>query len=142
MVKIWATGLVLQALLMLAPVLLARYLIANSAQLLRGAAEQDARWRAGDLTDSLSLANQRAAARVARTYSITARGDTLFPLARVPSGRPDPTAVAARHQQAQRRAPYIVAVIYGLIPAMLILVTVVWLSAHEAGPSQTLSPPA
>jgi hypothetical protein len=133
---LWASGLVLQALLVLAPVLLARLLIGSNAQLIRSAAEQDARWRAGDLADSLSLAKQRADARAARTYSITTRGDTLFPLVRVPSGRPDPTVVAALVQQSQRNARYATAVIFGLIPTVLILVTVIWLAVRrkEAGP--------
>jgi hypothetical protein len=131
MLALWAGGLALQALLVLGPVLLARRLIGNNTQLIRLSAEQDARWRAGDLADSLSLAKQRADARAARTYSITARGDTLFPLVHVPSGRPDPTAVAALAQQSQRNARYVTAVILGLIPTTLILVTVIWLAVRR-----------
>jgi hypothetical protein len=57
---LWAGGLVLQVLLILTPVLLARHLIANSGELVRVGGEQDVRWRTGDLADSLSLAKQRA----------------------------------------------------------------------------------
>ena len=124
---LWAGGLLLQALLILFPVILARHLIANSGDLLRAEAEQDARWRAGELADSLSLAKQRADARVAGTYSITARGDTLFPLVRVPSGRPDSAAVAAVGQQARRNARYVTMILLGLVPSILAIVTLVWL---------------
>lgn len=124
---LWAGGLLLQALLILAPVLLARRLIANSSELIRVGAEQDARWRAGDLADSLSLARQRADARVAGTYSISARGDTLFPLVHVPSGRPDSAATAVRLQQMHRRARNFTTVVFGVIPAFLVLVTLSWL---------------
>ncbi len=124
---LWAGGLLLQALLILAPVLLARHLIANSGELIRLGAEQDARWRAGDLADSLSLARQRADARAAGTYSISARGDTLFPLVHVPSGRPDSAAAAVRVQRMHRRARYFTMVVFGLIPALLVLVTLIWM---------------
>ncbi len=133
---LWASGLLLQALLILVPVILARHLIANGSELLRVNAEQDARWRAGDLADSLSLARQRADARAAGTFSITARGDTLFPLVRVPSGRPDSAAVAAIGQQAYRNARYVTMILFGLIPTLLALVTLTWLIVRrrDAGP--------
>jgi len=136
---LWGGGLLLQALLVLVPVLIARHLIANSGELLRVAAEQDARWRAGDLADSLSLAKQRADARAAGTYSITARGDTLFPLVRVPSGRPDSAAVAASVQQTHRNARYISMIVLGLVPTLLALVTLMWLIVRrrDAEPPHT-----
>ena len=135
---LWAVGLVVQALLILTPVLLARHLLANRGELLRGAAEQDARWRIGDLADSLSLAKQRAEARAARTYSVTASGDTLFPLVHVPSGRPDPAVVATRGEQMRRNARYLTVVMFGLIPTLLILVTLTWMIVRrrDAGPPQ------
>lgn len=134
---LWAGGLALQALLILAPVLLARHLLANRAELLREGAEQDARWRAGELADSLSIAKQRADARAARTYSVTARGDTLFPLVHVPSGRPDPAVVAAIGEQMHQKARYLTVAIVGLIPTLLVLVTLAWLLVRrrDAGPS-------
>lgn len=124
---LWAGGLIFQALLIVVPVLVARHVVANSSDFLRVEAEQDARWRAGDLADSLSLEKQRAEARAARTYSITARGDTLFPLVHVPSGRPDPVVVAVLGQKTQRNARYATAAIFGLIPTLLALVTLVWM---------------
>ncbi len=135
---LWAGGLALQALLILTPVLLARHLIANSGELIRVGAEQDARWRAGDLADSLSLAKQRADARAARTYSVTASGDTLFPLVHVPSGRPDPAVVAALGEQTRRNARYLTVVMVGLIPTLLILVTLSWMIVRrrDAGPRE------
>ena len=136
---IWAGGLLLQAMLILVPVILARHLIANSSELLRVNAEQDARWRAGDLADSLSLAKQRADARAAGTYSIVAPGDTLFPLVPVPSGRPDSAAVAAVGQQAHRNARYVTMILLGLVPTLLVLVTLMWLIVRrrDAGPPHT-----
>lgn len=133
---LWAGGLALQALLVLAPTLLARHLLANRAELLRVGAEQDARWQAGELADSLSLAKQRADARAAGTYSITANGDTLFPLVRIPSGRPDAAVVAALGEQTRQRARYLALVVVGLIPTLLVLVTLVWLIVRrrDAGP--------
>ena len=139
---LWAGGLVLQALLILTPVLLARHLVANSGELVRVAVEQDARWRSGDLADSLSLAKQRADARTARTYSVTASGDTLFPLVHVPSGRPDPAVVASLGAQTRRNARYLTVVMFGLIPTVLILVTLGWMIVRrrDAGTAQVDSP--
>ena len=136
---LWAGGLLLQVMLILVPVILARHLIANSSELLRVNAEQDARWRAGDQADSLSLARQRADARAAGTYSITTRGDTLFPLVRVPSGRPDSAALAAIGEQAHRKARYVTMILFGLIPTLLALVTLTWLIVRrrDAGPPRT-----
>ncbi len=135
---LWAGGLILQALLIITPVLLARQLIANRTELLREGAERDARWRTGDLADSLSLAKQRAHARAARTYSVTAHGDTLFPLVHVPSGRPDSAAVSSRVQQARRNARYLTAAFFGLIPILLVLITFVWMIVRrgDVGPAE------
>lgn len=133
--RFWAVGLALQALLILTPLILARLLVANSADLLRVAGEQDQRWRAGDLADSLSLAKQRAESRAARTYSITATGDTLFPLVHVPSGRPDPSVVAHLGEQTRRKARFFTVALFGLIPSVLVLVTLSWavLRRRDAG---------
>ena len=130
---LWAGGLVLQALLILTPMLIARHLIANSGELLRVGTEQDARWRAGELADSLSLARQRADARTARTYTVMASGDTLFPLVRVPSGRPDSATVAALGERTRRNAQYFTVVILGLIPTLLIVVTLSWAIGRRRG---------
>jgi len=140
---LWAGGLVLQALLILAPVLLARHLLANSAEILRVGAEQDARWRTAELADSLSLAKQRADARAAGSYSITPSGDTLFALVRIPSGRPAPVTVAASNEQVRRNARYITAFILGLIPAVLVLVTLSWMIVRrkDTGPAASFSGP-
>jgi hypothetical protein len=140
---LWTAGLVLQALLILAPILLARHLVANSAELLRVGAERDARWRAGELTDSLALAQQREDARAARAYSIAPNGDTLFALVHVPSGRPDPAAVAALGRQAHLNARYLTTVILGLMPTILVLVTLMWIIVRrkDVGPAQTLGAP-
>jgi hypothetical protein len=124
---LWAGGVALQAVLVLAPTFLARRLIAGSSELVRTGAERDARWRSGDLADSMSLLKQRADARAARTYSVTANGDTLFPLVRVPSGRPDPAAIASFRQRTRRNARYVVAGIFGLVPSLLLFVTLFWL---------------
>jgi len=134
---LWAGGLTLQALLILAPVLLARRLMANRAEILRIGAEQDTWWRTADLADSLSLAKQRADARAAGTYTITPSGDTLFALVHVPSGRPDSAVVAALHQQVLRKARYTTAIILGLIPTALLLLTLSWIIArrHDTGPA-------
>ena len=123
--------------------LLARHLIANRTELLREGAEQDARWRAGDLADSLSLAKQRADARAAGTYSVTARGDTLFPLVHVPSGRPNSAAVASLVQQARRNARYLTAAFLGLIPTLLVLLTFIWMIVRrrDVGPAQAFGAP-
>ena len=138
--KLWAAGLLLQALLILAPVLLARHLVADRGEVLRVAAEQDTRWRSGELADSLSLATQRAEARAARTYSVTASGDTLFPLVHVRSGRPDPVVVAALGERTRQTARYVTIAILGLIPSLLILVTVSWmiLRRRDTGPPPAL----
>ncbi len=140
---LWAGGLVLQALLILAPVLLARHLLANSAEILRVGAEQDARWRTAELADSLSLAKQREDARAAGSYSITPSGDTLFALVRIPSGRPDPVTVAASNEQVRRHARYITAFILGLIPAMLVLITLSWMIVRrkDTRPAASFSGP-
>lgn len=127
----WAGGLALQVVLILAPVLLARHLAANSGEFLRVAGEQDARWRAGELADSLSLAKQRADSRAAHTYSVTATGDTLFPLVRAPSGRPDPAVVAAGLRQTRQKARYVSLAILGAIPSILLFVTAGWLFARH-----------
>jgi len=139
---LWAGGLVLQALLILAPVLLARHLLSNRDEVLRVAAEQDARWRSAELADSLSLAKQRAASREARTYSIDASGDTLFPLVHMPSGRPEPAVVAALGERTRRNARYITVIIVALIPTVLILLTLSWmvLRRRETEPYRTLGP--
>lgn len=124
---LWAAGLVLQLLVILAPVLLARHLMAHRAEVLRLGAERDARWRVGELADSLSQSRQRAKSRATRTYSVTASGDTLFPLVGVPSGRPDPDRVAAHFERTKREAGYFAVVFFGLIPTLLILVTLGWM---------------
>lgn len=134
---LWAGGLVLQALLILAPVLLARHLIGNSGELLRIDAEQHARWRTAELADSLSLAKQRADARADRTYTVTASGDTLFPLVHVPSGRPDSASVAALGEQTLRTARYLTVVMLGLIPTVLVLVTVGWVIVRHRNPGSS-----
>lgn len=138
LLTLWAGGLVLQTLLIIAPVLLARHLIASSGELLRVDAEQHSRWRTAELADSLAVVKQRAESRANRTYTVTASGDTLFPLVRVPSGRPDPATVAALGQQARRTARYLTVVMLGLIPGVLILLTLGWLIARrrDPGPSQ------
>jgi len=135
---LWAGGLVLQALLIIAPVLLARHLIANSGDLLRVDAEQHARWRTAEFADSLSLAKQRGEARADRTYTVTVSGDTLFPLVHEPSGRPDPATVRALGEQTRRTARYLTVVMLGLIPSVLILLTFGWVIARRKnpGPSQ------
>ena len=140
---VWAGGLTLQALLILAPALLARHLMANSAERLRVAAELDARWRTGELADSLSLAKQRADARAAGTYSITSSGDTLFALVHLPSGRPHAAIVAARTQRVQRNARYMTAIMLGLIPTILVLLTLSWIVVRrtESGPASSFSAP-
>ena len=139
MVALWAGGLALQALLIVAPVLVARHLMGYRAEVLREAAERDARWRTGDLADSLSLAKQRAESRAAGTYSIAASGDTLFPLVRVPSGRPDRASAAIRHRQTSRDARYFALALFGVIPTLLILVTVGWLiGRRNAGAADML----
>lgn len=140
---LWVGGLVLQALLILTPAILARHLVANSAALLRNAAEQDARWRVGDRADSLSLAKQRTEARTAGAYSVTARGDTLFPLVHVPSGRPDSASMAAYGQKVRRTARYVTAALFGLIPTLLVLVTGIWLVLRRQNdaPSQAFGAP-
>ena len=135
---LWVGGLVLQALLIIAPLLLARHLIANSGDLLRVDAAQHSRWRTAEFADSLSLARQRAEARAGRTYTVTTSGDTLFPLVHVLSGRPDPATMAALGEQAHRTARYLTVVMLGLIPSVLILLTFGWLIArrNDPGPSQ------
>ena len=140
---LWAGGLALQALVLLAPVLLARRLMANSAATLRIDAEQHARWRVGDLADSLSLAKQRADARAAGSYSITPHGDTLFALVHVPSGRPDPEVVAAMTRKAERTARYATAILFGLIPTSLVLLTLSWIvmRSKDTGPTSPFSAP-
>ena len=134
---LWACGLVLQALLVLTPVLIARQLMANSASMLRVGAEQDARWRTAEVADSLSLAKQRAEARATGSYSVTPSGDTLFALVRIPSGRPDPAAIAALNLQVRRQARYTTAVILGLIPTVLVLLTLSWaiVRRKDVGPA-------
>jgi hypothetical protein len=133
---LWAGGLAMQALFIATPVLLARHLIANGRVLLRVGAEQDTRWRTGDLADSLSLAKQRADDRVARTYSVTASGDTLYPLVHVPSGRPNPAVVAALGEQTRRNARYVTVIMIALIPTLLLFVTLSWMIGRRrsAGP--------
>ena len=128
---LWVGGLILQVLLILVPVLLARHLVANRDALLRVAAQQDDRWRTAERADSLSLAKQRAEAREAGIYSITASGDTLFPLVHEPSGRPDPAAVAALGERTRRTARYITAVLLGAIPLVLAIVTLSWMVARR-----------
>jgi hypothetical protein len=128
---LWVGGLLVQWLLLVSPVLLARHLIGNRAQFLRAAAQQDTRWRAGELADSLSLAKQRADARATQNYSITPQGDTFFPLVHERSGRPDPAVTAVRVQQTERNARFVTAVLVGLVPTILILVTIIWLVARR-----------
>ena len=136
---LWAAGLALQALLILVPALLAQHLVANSAEMLRVGAERDARWRAGDLADSLSLAKQRADARAAGSYSVTPNGDTLFALVHVPSGRPDSAVVAALGRKIQRTARYTTAILFGLIPTLLVLLTLSWIIVRHKAPGATSS---
>ena len=138
-VMLWAGGLTVQALLILAPVLLARHLMANRAEMLRVGAEVDARWRTADLADSLSLAKQRAEARATGSYTITPRGETLFALVHMPSGRPDPAVVADLHQQMQRQARYTTVVLFGLIPIILVLLTLSWIIARRDNTGQATS---
>ena len=130
---LWIAGLALQTVILAMPVLLARHLIASSGDVLRVGAEQDARWRIGDAADSLSLANQRARVRMARTYSIDARGDTIFPLVHVPSGRPDPAVVADIVKQARREARVVTILMIGLMPALLLGITLVWMLERRKG---------
>jgi len=132
----WAGGLTLQVLLILAPVLLARHLMANRAEMLRVGAEVDARWRTAELADSLSLAKQRAEARATGSYSITPRGETLFALVHMPSGRPDAAVAADLRQQMQRKVRYTTVIILGFIPTVLVILTLSWIIArhHDAGP--------
>ena len=140
---LWAGGLTLQALLILAPVLLARHLMANSAEMLRIGAEQDDRWHTAELADSLSVAKQRADARAAGTYSVTPSGETLFALVHVPSGRPDSAVVAARSENLERTARYTMALLFGLIPAILLLLTLSWIIVRRnaTGPASSFSAP-
>lgn len=132
-VALWVVGLTLQALLILVPVLLARHLIGNRAEMLRIAAEEDARWRTAEVADSLSLAQQRAEARAAGNYSIAPSGETLFALVHIPSGRPDPSTVASFREEAQRKARYTTMAILGGIPIVLALVTLSWLIVRRDG---------
>ena len=133
---LWVGGLVLQALLIAAPVLVAMYLIDNRAELMRVEAEQQARWRAAELADSLSLERQRADARIAHSYAVTASGDTIFPLVHEPSGRPKSVAIAVGGEPAREMARYFSLILFGLIPTLLIVVTFAWFIARrrDAGP--------
>lgn len=131
LLALWAGGLVLEALLIFAPAFIARHLHGNRDELLRAGAEQDARWRTAELADSLSLAKQRAASRTARTYSVNASGDTLFPLVRMPSGRPNPEAVATRGERTRQNARYLTVLVVALVPTLLILLTFSWMMVRR-----------
>jgi hypothetical protein len=140
---LWAGGLVLQVMLIVALVLVAQHLVDDSGELMRVEEEQHARWRAAELADSLSLAKQRADARVARTYRVAASGDTVFPLVHMPSARPNPITVAVRSAETSRSAQYFTVLLFGLIPTVLILVTLSWFVARRrnGGPPQPSTSP-
>jgi hypothetical protein len=139
-VAVWAAGLVLQALLILAPLLIVRHLIGKLPEMRRVAAEQDDRFRTSELADSLSLVRQKADARAAGEYSITPSGDTLFALVHMPSNRPDSASIAAARTRVHRNARYISAIMFGLVPTILIVLTLSWMIArwNSAGPGARL----
>jgi hypothetical protein len=133
---LWAGGLALQALFLLVPLLLARHLMANSGDMLRAQAEHEARWRVGEVADSLSRAKQREDSRASGNYTVTAAGDTMYALVSVPSGRPDSAVVAALGERTRHQARYISIFLFGFIPVSLTVVTLAWLLLRRSGGEQ------
>ena len=136
-VALWIGGLFLQGLLILTPVLLARHLKASRAELMRSRPDPESRWRTSEVADFVSQARQRAESRASGDYTVTPGGDTITAVVSMPSGRPSPAVIASFHERTRRRARYVTAVLLGLVPSLLVLITLAWamLRRREAEPS-------
>jgi hypothetical protein len=132
---LWAAGLLLEALVVVGPtVLVVRTMRRNAPRILAEQAALNARWRAAELADAGWVAAQRAAGPVA----VGADGTPRYAIVRMPSGRPDPAVVARFRARTERIARWIVAVQLGGVPALLALVTLVWIAARRRDRAPTL----
>ena len=131
---LWIIGAVCEGALLGGPFLLARRYAQHQlpdierklAQMRAEQAPIDERWRLAEEADSISVAEQRREAIAAGQYSVTAQGDTLTAVVRVPSGRPDSLAVAASLQRGRWLVPVIALVLWGSIPVALMALTILW----------------
>lgn len=130
-VALWAVGLALEALILLAPVLIAHELFASMADLRRSVAEYQARASTSELADSISLAKQKDDARANGTYSITPAGDTVFALVHIPLDRPSRSATPLAIVRGRARITYVGVIILGFIPTILIVLTLCWADARR-----------
>jgi hypothetical protein len=131
MAALWAVGLVLEALLLLAPVIIFHDMFGSVADFRRVVAEQDARARTSALADSISLARQKDDARANRTYSITPAGDTVFALVHMPLDQVAPVSPAVERARV-RRSGYTSLIVLGFIPTVLVVITLCWVDARRA----------
>ncbi len=127
---LWAVGLGLELLLLLAPVIILHEMFGGVAGLRRSVAQYDARARISEIADSVSLAKQKDDARAAGTYSITPAGDTVFALVHMPLDQSTPTSRTVARARA-RRGGYISFIVLGFIPTVLVVLTLCWADARR-----------
>jgi hypothetical protein len=139
MAALWGVGLALQLALVALPLLL---LSAGAPRILRQASGARERWAVAEAADARWAAEQRATALAQGPRIRTSRGDTLYPVVRVPSGRPDPARSAALRARLRRPARVLAAVQFGLVPLALVTLTGAWAFARRRGRQPSATAPA
>jgi hypothetical protein len=132
MALLWVAGIAFQIALIAAPwVFAARYAQRELPRIRREVLANEAHMTAAERTDSISRAEQVAAARVAGDFHLRADGETLFAVVGMPSGRPTAQAVADFRASTQRTVVAVVAIQFGAIPLALVGLTLAWYFARR-----------
>jgi hypothetical protein len=125
---IWVAGIALQIVLIVAPVVVAvRYAGSEGPRISREVAANNAHFTAVERADSISRAEQVAAARSAGNFHLRADGQTVFAVVGMPSRRPEPR----RLDELRASTNAMLAVYCGAIPLALIALTLAWFFARR-----------
>lgn len=127
---LWLIGIAGQVALTVLPTMaLYAYMRREVPRLSHELALADSRWQAAEHSDSLLVAAQRRNAIRNGAFTVTATGDTVTAVVRMPSGRPaEVNAAMPAH------LPTIffirLAIQHGAIPVVLILITAYWIGTR------------
>jgi len=134
---IWVAGIALQIVLIVAPALVAiHFARTEGPRIRREVAANRLHYTVAERADSMSRAEQIAAARSEGNFHLRADGQTVFAVVGMPSGRPTPRTLADLRASMQRTVRAIIAVQFGAIPLALMALTLSWYFARrpKSGP--------
>jgi hypothetical protein len=136
---VWGIGIVLQVAIVAVPMAIAIHLVRRDGPRIRQQGiVREAQLKGSERADSVSRAEQIAAARAAGTFYFRADGQTVFAVVGMPSGRPDAQRVAALRRSMRQRVNVLLGVQFGAIPLALAALTIAWFAARRQNDSPAL----